>query len=1511
MTTLTQDFMTSPEIQHPEQVNPGTVNSEEIREFKLNLGERYGWWEDNDPDPKKRDVAMVHGAVNDCRTKVLLDTGATVNIVSFDLARKLGLHLKSHKQTKVSGMGGVPTYIGASTQVKITLGPRVVYLLDVWIANIGEGIEVLLGMSFMFAAGVRISIREGLVTLPDEETIVICGWNPEERLGVDMPVETTSSWYLAPGESKVVKISYGMTNPQREVVWAGRGDRWVTRLIYAAKSWPVAVKVVNILDKDVWIDNRTPVARIVEKPKIRRVRFAEDASTQTDEVCLEGFPGSRDVAVDTDDLGDVPTDVATSAASQTAGILSLEVEIDSDFQGWRSKEGDSRDSVADDDDSLRATEDYWDIPISGMHGTPLEKLKQEYEHCMRLSTEDLDYEPAVYMREGSELLSQLRDQLVMLPEIKDLTPECKIEEADVGVPGKTTPEMEDQVRRILEYHRKIFLGDGNAAPPPARGVVCDLDVGDGKPVAQRPRSIAPHLWTKVYELLKKLLGSGLIETSTSPWASPIVIVLKKNGVDIRMCIDYRVVNDFIKLSHYPLPLIDDLLIGFEAKLISAFVCPYGHYQWVRMPFGLKNAPLICQAVLNKCLWGFLRLSPEEQAEVGQDVLDFLGLNSEGPRVSGDGAPRLSVLTDEMIVFQRNIPVPSQMGPVVGRSSYIDDIAHVKGVQSFMGSLNYYNKFIEDLPVIAAVLYELTEEQMKSRRDLSRAREAFEILKRKIVSTPLLRHPDRSRPFVIIPHANPWAASAVLGQEYDGIVHPVRFTGRVLNDAELRYHIAEKEVIAFLRVLEVFRTLVDGSPKIVVYTRYSVLKWLLTSQSADGRTVKWGLKLSHWDLEIRRVQHDEDGLAAILGAGITPREHLDEVAEDLIPAKGRVKPPVLDAQDFILGDVTENDADYHGLLKGLTLAIERGVQDVVVVGDSRIAIQQAQGLINCNQPNLQRKLAEYEVLKTKFKSVRLVHVKRAFNQAAHYLTSKTLALGESWKVEDAGERKHLQLVSKIHEKLVKPKVLLSAGIQKDDPQGVETLSEPMGPLEYQAERWRRIKVHQDKDGYLLQPKDFLRGNTAKLSHAQARKLGKVADDFVLDSREVLYRLSRSTRDRPRDMVDELRLVVPKALQPDILHYTHEDFQDGHQGITRTYEKLRSEFYWHGMYADVEVFVKECVDCASGKGRPQNPGPSPGNIEPRRPFEVVSMGFVTHLPKSARGNTFLLLFQDAFSGFVMCKPMSSTTAQDVAEVYEEQVFRRFGASSMLRHDQDPRFMSEVFTRFRELLGNKQRVTLAYRLQESEQQERSVQTGVRSIRAYIAEADQSDWVDHAERLMFALNTSFDATRLDTPFFLVHDWDAHGTVSAMLGPRPLSVQERTAYEWRRKPQRDYSYAQACAEDLQKKAKRRSGFAAGDAVWVYIPKVQPGLSRKLAHMWHGPFRIQEIHDNFRVKLRVENTGYRVNPWVHVSRLKPRALFPKRPTVEIEVNEDDDFDTALLPENSWEPDAVNDEYEVD
>ncbi|OWY95531.1 reverse transcriptase, partial [Phytophthora megakarya] len=263
---------------------------------------------------------------------------------------------------------------------------------------------------------------------------------------------------------------------------------------------------------------------------------------------------------------------------------------------------------------------------SDLSDTPVQRLEREYERVMRMTVEELDLEPAVDLREGTELLAQ--DHLTMFPELEELSSECDIDKGDVGVPGVTTPEMEDKMRKILNYHRRIFLGDAT-------------------PIVLRARQFASIYLVKVYELLKKLLDTGLIEHSESEWPSPIVIILKKNGEDIRICVDYRLVNQSIKLSRYPLPLIDYLLTDFNAaawfmsldmasgfwviqmseraELISAFVCPFGHFQWIRMPFGLKNALLVYRSVINNCLWGFVWLPPEEEGKVDRDVLEFLEL----------------------------------------------------------------------------------------------------------------------------------------------------------------------------------------------------------------------------------------------------------------------------------------------------------------------------------------------------------------------------------------------------------------------------------------------------------------------------------------------------------------------------------------------------------------------------------------------------------------------------------------------------------------------------------------------------------------------------------------------------------------------------------------------------------------------------------------------------------------------------------------------------------------------
>ncbi|GMF57278.1 unnamed protein product [Phytophthora fragariaefolia] len=186
--------------------------------------------------------------------------------------------------------------------------------------------------------------------------------------------------------------------------------------------------------------------------------------------------------------------------------------------------------------------------------------------------------------------------------------------------------------------------------------------------------------------------------------------------------------------------------------------------------------------------------------------------------------------------------------------------------------------------------------------------------------------------------------------------------------------------------------------------------------------------------------------------------------------------------------------------------------------------------------------------------------------------------------------------------------------------------------------------------------------------------------------------------------------------EVLQCCHDSLEGGHQGIGRTFHRVKADYYWIGLYEDAERHVRSCPDFSPSKSRPQLRGYSPGNILAERLFQIVSIDFVIPLPKSRRGNTALLLFHCAFTGFVMMKAMSDTSSVCVAQAFEECVHRRFGAPSLVRHDRDPRFMIEVFQAFAEMMQSRPRATLSYRPQANGQQERSVKTVMQSVRVYV---------------------------------------------------------------------------------------------------------------------------------------------------------------------------------------------------
>ncbi|ETP27890.1 hypothetical protein F442_22825, partial [Phytophthora nicotianae P10297] len=272
------------------------------------------------------------------------------------------------------------------------------------------------------------------------------------------------------------------------------------------------------------------------------------------------------------------------------------------------------------------------------------------------------------------------------------------------------------------------------------------------------------------------------------------------------------------------------------------------------------------------------------------------------------------------------------------------------------------------------------------------------------------------------------------QEHEGKLHPVRFLGRVLKDSEMNYHPAEKE--ALLLLLKTCYTQLAGKT-LHVYTRFSTLAWVHKSKSLFGRAVQFAVLLSPWHLIVERVKEKDVVFAQLLQSTITNFVDLEETLAPLAPpSKGsptiRMDPSLLyaklprDYRGFVLSfdgsaktetyggygscswilwslpewkiviaanayipSTTVNLAEYTEMNNGVKAALAHGAEELVIVGDSRLAIQQSLGVIACRKESLIALLNTHKELTVKLRSAKYLHVVREYNAAADSLATEAL------------------------------------------------------------------------------------------------------------------------------------------------------------------------------------------------------------------------------------------------------------------------------------------------------------------------------------------------------------------------------------------------------------------------------------------------------------------------------------------------------------------------------------------
>ncbi|KAG3062811.1 hypothetical protein PI124_g22595 [Phytophthora idaei] len=274
------------------------------------------------------------------------------------------------------------------------------------------------------------------------------------------------------------------------------------------------------------------------------------------------------------------------------------------------------------------------------------------------------------------------------------------------------------------------------------------------------------------------------------------------------------------------------------------------------------------------------------------------------------------------------------------------------------------------------------------------------------------------------------------QEHEGKLHPVRFVGRVLKESEMNYHPAEKEVLALLLLLKTCYMQLAGKT-LHVYTRFSTFEWVHKSKSLFGRAAQFAVLLSPWHLKVHRVKEQDVVFAQLLQSSITNFVDLEESLAPLAPPnKGsptiRMDPAMLYARlpatteasscrlmdqlrprgtaataavpgglwslpewkiviaaNAYLPSTTVNVAEYTGMNNGVKAAIAHGAEDLVIVGDSRLAIQQSLGVIACRKESLLTLLNIHKELTAQLRSVKYLHVVREYNTAADLLATETL------------------------------------------------------------------------------------------------------------------------------------------------------------------------------------------------------------------------------------------------------------------------------------------------------------------------------------------------------------------------------------------------------------------------------------------------------------------------------------------------------------------------------------------
>lgn len=388
---------------------------------------------------------------------------------------------------------------------------------------------------------------------------------------------------------------------------------------------------------------------------------------------------------------------------------------------------------------------------------------------------------------------------------------------------------------------------------------------------------------EVKDQINKMLEQNIVRPSDSAWSSPVWVVPKKADASgktkWRLVIDFRKVNEKTVDDKYPIPNISDILdklgkcqyfstldlasgfyqVELDASDIhkTAFNVENGHYEFLRMPMGLKNSPATFQRVMDNILRDLqdiclvylddvILFSTSLQEHMINLEKVFKRLRESNFKIQMDKSEFLKLETQ----FLGHVVCKDGVKPNPDKISVINNYPIPKNtteIKRFLGLLGYYRKFIPDFARITKPMTQCLKKGSKIVYDQNYI-SCFEHCKTLLTNDPILQYPDFTKEFLLTTDASNVALGAVLSQGPIGSDKPIAYASRTLNSSELNYSTIEKELLAIVWACKYFRPYLFGR-KFKIITDHKPLQWIMSLKEPNSRLTRWRLKLSEYDFSV--------------------------------------------------------------------------------------------------------------------------------------------------------------------------------------------------------------------------------------------------------------------------------------------------------------------------------------------------------------------------------------------------------------------------------------------------------------------------------------------------------------------------------------------------------------------------------------------------------------------------------------------------------------------------------------